>query len=219
MARVSQQLVTLYQILETGERLLSEEEIDPLLQSRSVLLRSLSAEALAYYPSHFSQPHLMRLLRDPNGDVRSSAAIAMEHHGSAAVNEMLWDAFLHDTDPLVRGYAGYSFLMTSESPECAATALEEGLTAERNAFVRVICCGGLYELTGTEKHLKQILCGVQSKNYRARCAVANVLLGVLDEENAREILTFSEKVLARERIRAVSSQFDVLKTAAEQLCE
>ena len=219
MARVSQQLATLYQILETGERLLSEEEIEQLLQSRSVLLRSLSAEALAYYPGHFSRPHLMRLLRDTNGDVRSSAAIAMEHHGSVAVNEMLWDAFLHDTDPLVRGYAGYSFLKTSECPDYAAAVLEERLIAERNTFVRVICYGGLYEMAGTEKHLKQILRGVQSKNYRTRCAVANVLLGVLDEENAREILTFSEKVLARERIRAVSSQFDVLKTAAEQLCE
>ena len=194
---------------EAGVPLLSEDEIRSATQSRSVLIRSLAAQSLAYYPTDFAEPLLLKLIADKNADVRSGAAIGMEQcRSSQAAIDALQTAFLNDPDPLVRGYSGDALLALAHEQPTVVGMVKSILTKERNSFTRAICYGRLYKHLHQEEFLDQLLRCLKSKKYQTRCAVCNTLCEVLEDMEKRALIkvikvldTFFEK----ETVPAVKS--------------
>lgn len=174
---------------EAGVPLLSEDEMRAAAQSRSVLVRSLVAQSLAYYPTDFAEPLLLKLIADKNADVRSGAAIGMEQsRSSQAVIDALQATFLNDPDPLVRGYSGDALLALAHEQPIVVDMVKSTLTKERNVFTRAICYGRLYKHLHQEEFLDQLLRCLKSKKYQTRCAVCNTLCEVMGDMEDRALI-------------------------------
>ena len=217
MSRTDELIKKLDRIIETEEKVLSESEIRNASHSRDVLTRSLIAQALAVYPQTFAQELLLQLLEDKNKDVRSSAAIGLENFLHDDVITALQSTFLNDSDPLTRGYAGYALIKQAKDRSDVIMVVEDALARERNSFVRVNCHCALYLFCKKEDSFEQILRCFQSKKYQTRCAVGNVLMEILNEQNAKTILIAIERVLKKEDVPAVVSTLEALKKAVGRI--
>ena len=205
---------TLNRMIETNEPLFSESEMERLSRNRFVVIRSLAAEALGEYPASFATPILNRMLTDSNSGVRSSAAIGISKIHNLRNDKtflLLKDAFEEDTDPLVRGYSGYAFIKGYCGKGNVVKDVESILRFERNFFVKALSYSALYSFLNQKWALDELISCFRSRNYRTRCAVANILSDILDKENAEIIYQAAQKALKKEtEISVISSLSDLI---------
>lgn len=205
---------TLIEIQETGQGLIPKEEIIKASKSNFVLVRTLVAEILMYYPQNFAFPILLQMLSDKNPTVRSSATIGISKCNKPAAYFALKKAFLTDTNHIVRAYAGCYFISNDNFKITLIPWIENILIHERNYLVRVMCYGELYKKEPTSYFLKKIIKCFDSKTYQTRCAVLNVLNDVLNNSNSQYILQATYGMLKKEKLDIIRESITSLQKKA-----
>lgn len=199
-------------ISDTGVQLLTQDEIKDAATHRSPFVRSGVCEALVAYPKDFSKKLLLILIKDKNPSVRSDAAIQLyDGVEDEALIDVLWEAFLNDTDALTRGYSGAALIKFCYHDKNAAIKINNALLKERNMFVRAICNGEIYMQFGEKFALMELINCYHSKIYQTRCAVCNILADVLKKEDVSIIEKLIPKWQKSETTIAVLSSIETLK--------
>lgn len=175
------------------------------LASKDPVDRCDAVEALGQYP-HPRVPRALYhvLLFDPSDLARCTAAEQIGYIGKASSLPFLLAA-LADTSWLVRGWAAsaigeigvaqYRTLNTKH-------ILEEVLRCESHAFVLLNVSCALHQL-GEKQYFPRIVSFLSHRSYRVRCAAANVLSEVIDNDNKRLICAALRDALAKEKTLAV----------------
>lgn len=203
------------EILETGNCILSEDELYSLTRHRDPLIRGDCCYASTFYRKEFAKKCLLLLINDRNADVRSDAADCLDlFSGDVDVRNALLRVYKSDKSTIVRGYAGYSLLAVSQNAPCIGEFVKESLKEEHYYFVKLLCYDGLLRFFG-ENVLDEILNCFRAKKYQTRCATANVLgqliqEGFLKDEDMLKISLVLEKNLLKEDVPAVRSSVKAL---------
>lgn len=208
------------------------------LSDPSPLVRVTAAETLGQVGNKQAVPHLIDKLTDTNGEVRMRAAesigllLSKTEKNLPALLKCLKDCdelvriaaveslvliedrkslpalrkSLEDRSPLVRFYIASAIGRLGGRKDIAK--LENGLRNERSQIAKV----GFYEalcLLGQKKFLEPLLSLLKSKNYKVRCATANVLSDIqykgadapLVIRRLHEALKKEETIAAKSSIR------------------
>lgn len=211
MDKTDELIEILEKTIETERIILSEEEIEKASNSKDDYLRERISEVLSYYPIEFACKILLKLLYDPNKNVRSSVAMYLGA-GYYGVNaqEALFERLCNDKDNITRGLAASTLAEvyskhSEEDAEKIFQMLEIVSVKDKDYFVKASCYGGLYLIKAKEEYLNKLFDCYKSKNYRTRCATVNILIQIATKDNAGIIVEFSKKVLNKENSKAVIS--------------
>lgn len=150
-----------------------------------------------------SPPALVRKLQDPDELVRVETAESLGAIGDKKTLPALWKA-LDDSSALVRSYVAGAIGELGGRKNIAR--LENRLQKEKSDTARVGYYQALYKL-GKRDVLDQLLRLLsESKDYRVRCAAANILGDIVEDKNsARSIYTVLNKALRLEPTTAAKS--------------
>ena len=171
----------LLEISDTGECLLSDEEIVSLTSHRDDLIRMEACYALSAYPEDLARDCYLRLLVDKEPLVRVAAAESLDfYEGDEDVCKALLSAYQNDRNTLTRAYAGYSLLSVARSKHDVVSLVEASLPKEHYVFVRLQCYYGLYRFCGKDV-LREILACFGATKHLTRVATAKVLREMLDD--------------------------------------
>ncbi len=179
-----------------------------LAQDRSPFIRIDAIELLVDYPTSEVEDLLLTCLNDKNELVRTEAVDALSIFQSKFVYDHLRIKASEDPCYLVRAYAISSLTDVAKSMnhlilETIAFIIERSFV-ERRILIKLNCYRSLYIL-GNKEYLNEMLAIIHSKNYRNRCAVANILADVINNENSEKILEFVKARLEMEDTIAVKS--------------
>jgi HEAT repeat protein len=131
-----------------------------------------------------SPPALVQMLQDPDSVVRIEAVEALDNIGDKNALPALRNKLI-DRSPLVRGYAALAVARLGGLDE--SSKLEQLLRKERNAFTKACLLEALYSL-GNPDVLTKLLFLLSHKNYRVRCAIANILGGLTYNPEKRNLV-------------------------------
>ncbi|GBC96149.1 hypothetical protein HRbin16_01950 [bacterium HR16] len=181
------------------------------LDSKDAVDRCDAVEALGQYP----HPRVLLtlhhvLLFDPSDLVRCTAAEQIGYAGNPSSLPFLLAA-LADTFWLVRGWAASAIGDIGVAQYRTLNIkhiLEDVLRYESHAFVLLNVTYALYQL-GEKQYLPRIVAFLSPRSYRVRCAAANVLSEVIDN-NKSVICAALRDALAKEKTVAVQ---DALRKA------
>jgi HEAT repeat protein len=109
---------------------------------------------------------------------------------------------LNDESYLVRGAAAISLAEIGSS--CVIDKLLSRLLIEDDDEVKVPIYFSLYHL-GQEVYLEKLLNGLNNEYYRVRCATANLLVRIINDDNKSTILKALSSALEKEDSSAASS--------------
>lgn len=182
------------------------------LGSKEPVERCDAVEALGQHP----HPRVLRalhhvLLFDTSDLVRCTAAEQIGYMGKVSSLPFLLAA-LADTSWLVRGWAASAIGDIGVEQYRTLNIkhiLEEMLRCETHAFVLLNVDYALYQL-GEKQYLPDIVSFLSHRSYRVRCAAANVLSEVIDNDNKWLICAALRDALAIEKTAAVQ---DALRRA------
>ena len=173
------------------------------LSDRFYEVRMRSAESLGILLSGTSKSPraLVHRLKDPDELVRVETAEALGAIGDPMSVPSLIRT-LGDPSPLVRSYVAVAIGAVGDKK--ALRTIEARLLRERNDTAKVGFYEALY-LLGKHEAIINLQRLSKSKNYRVRCAVANVLGTTVGSSNAQGAVRFLEKWLKEEKAVAVKS--------------
>ncbi|GIV17877.1 MAG: hypothetical protein KatS3mg022_3312 [Armatimonadota bacterium] len=188
------------------------------LASEDAVDRCDAVEALGQYP----RPSVLRalhhvLLFDPSDLVRCTAAEQIGYAGNPSSLPFLLAA-LADTSWLVRGWAASAIGdigMAQYRTLNIKRILEEVLCYENHAFVLLNVTYALYQL-GEKQYLPRIIAFLSHRSYRVRCAAANILSEIIEDDNKWVIYTALRDALAKEKTVAAQDAFRKALSHCEQ---
>ena len=155
-----------------------------LLTDRSPEVRMRAAEALARLVPHGSAPlALVSALEDPDVLVRTAAAESLGDIGDLRTRTALRSA-LNDRSSWIRRNAAESIGSMKNRRDVAI--LRKRINVERSSSAKLGLYAGLYCL-GDRGMLEFMLKGLASRQYRVRCATANMLAHVISRPDDRAV--------------------------------
>ncbi len=185
--------------LPPNERI--ERILITLTSNQSELIRYSALEALWGYNGEDVFQAFVDRLKDSNEIVRISAVEALSNLRDIEAGKFLLEALL-DEEEIVRREAAIGLGKLEDSS--LAPLLQEYLQQEKSNTARVGFYIGLY-LLGSKLHLNPLLNLLKDSSYQVRCAVANSVLDLVDQENRRVIEKYLIEALKKEQTFAARS--------------
>lgn len=164
-------------------------------------IRYHALESLRGYTGEDVFKAVVRHLKDDHELVRISAVEAIVDLGDTRGVEYLVKA-LADEEEIIRSYAaeGLGIIGT----EASKPMLEKYLSYETSSLAKRGFFVGLY-LLGEKKYLKSILDLLKDPDYRVRCAVANTVVDLINQENEYIVKQSLQSALQNEQTNAARS--------------
>lgn len=187
-----------------GESPINEKNKSLLLsltENQDELIRYGALEALWGYAGEDVFKAICRRLKDSNDLVRITAVEVLGSLKDMRGEEHLIDA-LTDENEIVRRNAAEELGMLGSNR--ALSVLQTYLQNESSTTAKVGFYVGLYHL-GSKIHLMSLLNLLNDPSYEVRCAVANNVVDLVDQENKRLIERALQVALRREPTIAARS--------------
>lgn len=185
--------------------------LDVLSNDKDQTIRSEVAETLETSNSTEAEKILLRLLDDKSGLVRAVTCDSFRFSGSVKILNCLVKKIINDKNPLVRGYAASSIadiiININESREYYIEFFERFLKTEKDKWVKINIYRSLYIL-GATSYLQELTQEVNSRSYKNRVAVVNILYEIYSKDNQEQIVTALTERLEIEKTVAVKSVID-----------
>jgi len=175
-------------------------------------IRARVAVILASFTEKTGENILINLTRDKDFLVRVEACDSLSHSESLSTYKILKRVASQDKNGMVRGYAISSFSEISKTLNRnieTSRFMMQRLEKEKVIFVRINIYKVLYDM-GERQYLRCLLRSINTKVYRNRCAVVNLLAELLDNSNKQEIKNAIEERKNIEKTRAVNSTINDL---------
>lgn len=155
------------------------------LSDSNAEVRMRAAESLGMLLRGKSSPRaLIKRLQDTDDLVGIAAAEALGLIGDRKALPALRKT-LQDASPLVRSYVSEAIGKLGDLRDAAR--LEKDLETETSETAKVGYYHALY-LLGRHSVLQELLMLLRSSDYRVRCATANTLAEIVDDESERQII-------------------------------
>lgn len=153
--------------------LLDLDSIKSIVFARSVEARSIAAELLSTLPERVEEVSsaLNTLMKDKSELVRVAAVEAITRIGDSRFFGTA-ARLVNDPSPIVRSYAAEALVVLGGTR--ARRVLQRRRGEERSSLARVGVLGALFKL-GEPSALTELLSLLGSRQYRVRCACANML--------------------------------------------
>lgn len=175
-------------------------------------IRARVAIILASFTEKQGENLLINLAKDKDSLVRVEACDSLSHSESFGTYKTLKRIASQDKNGMVRGYAISSL---SEISKILDRNLEtskfmmERLEKEKVVFTRINIYKALYDM-GERQYLECLIRDLNTKVYRNRCAVVNLLAELINNDNKQKIKDAIEKRRDIEKTIAVNSTIDNL---------
>ncbi|QUI21238.1 HEAT repeat domain-containing protein [Vallitalea pronyensis] len=184
---------------------------DAFVEARNILLnltknadseiRYYAIEALGHFGGHDIEQIIIKRLRDSDELVRIVAIQTLGDIQALEAIDYLKETII-DRSELVRGIGAE--ILGKLGDEGLIPVLEKGLHMEKKDTAIMGFYIGLYWLQ-QKKYLDSILNMLKNNSYRIRCAAANSLLELADNQNAEKIMLHLREALLIEETNAVRS--------------
>lgn len=185
--------------------------LDALSYDKDQTIRSEVAETLENFNSTEAKKILLRLLNDKSGLVRAVTCDSFRFSGSVKILNLLVKKMINDKCPLVRGYAASSIadliININETRESYIEFFERFLNTEKDKWVKINIYRSLYIL-GATSYLQTLIQELNSRSYKNRVAVVNILYEIYSEDNQEQIVKTLTERLEIEKTVAVKSVID-----------
>jgi HEAT repeat protein len=173
-------------------------------------IRYYALESLKGYDGEDVFEAIVRNLKDSDELVRISVVEAIGDLNEIKGLEHLYEA-LTDKEEIVRGYAAEGIGKIGKA--ASIPILEKHLKYETSSLSKLGFFVGLY-LLGERKYLTLMLALLKDPSYRVRCAVANSVVDLLNQENVNLIKQSLLSALNNEQTNAARSS---LQGALEEI--
>lgn len=188
---------------------LGELPVNPMIKSSLLLLtedpdeevRYLALEALWGYTGEEVFDAHVRRLKDSDELVRMSAVEGLGELRDARAEKYLVRS-LSDEEEIIRRDAAAG--LGKIGVQTAIPVLQKHLQQEKSSLAKVGIYNGLY-LLGSQIHLQSLLNLLSDPSYVVRCAVANTVVTLADQENEKSIKKALKVALRKESTIAVQS--------------
>ncbi|WP_042355191.1 HEAT repeat domain-containing protein [Bacillus rubiinfantis] len=167
-------------------------------------IRFYALESLHGYTGEDVYASVVKRLEDSDELVRISAVEVIVNLKDIKGIEHLCNA-LTDTDEIVRSYAAEG--IGKIGTKTYIPILEKYLSREKSNLSKLGFFLGLY-LLGEKKYLNSILALLENRSYRVRCAVANSVVDLVNQENIKQIKERLLSALKNERTNAAHSTLE-----------
>lgn len=160
-------------------------------------------------------PELISAFDDIEELVRIEVAETLGIIGDKSALPVLWKK-INDSSPLVRREVAIAIGLLGNSDD--ARKLEEKLKNEKNATSKLGFYYALYRL-GNDAYLLKLFQLFKSKQYRIRCAAANILVACLDDRLLAHLIlsTLQEALKDEPTIAAKSSLTSSIKAVRSHI--
>lgn len=175
--------------------------LEELIDDSNVEVRCKVLESLKNFTGETIWEKIVIKLSDTNNLVK---IVAAETLGELKLNKAIPNLLesLHDKNELVRAYVVEALGNMNDTK--LVRELENKLNEEKRNAVRLRLYLALYKL-GEKQYFKQILNLLKSKSYKIRCATANGIVQIADDNNIDIIVQELKKSLSKEQTIAAES--------------
>jgi len=182
----------------------AEDKLLGLINDPDWEVRNTALESLRYFTNISVLRAAQKKLKDPDSLVRVTAVEVVGSFDLMESASYLIEA-LHDKNEYVRGTAAE--VLGKLQFDDVVIVLEEGLKKERRNWARLGYYVGLV-LSGQDQYLDLIIAMLGNRSYKIRCAVANSLVELVNENSQSKILEALSKALRREETVAGRSSIE-----------